>query len=339
MPSARARDSGSGSGRNLGAGTAVRTRADGGRSWRRFKAQAYLQAIALTGIGFIVVFYYLPMLGVFISFTDYGFSKGLAGIFASKWVGLKYFDEFFHDLYFARIIRNTFEISILKLVFSFPAPIIMAVVFNEVSSRTLKRVVQTVSYFPYFLSWVIVSGLIFTFLNAQDGFVNQALMAAGVIHSPIPFLTNVRYFYPMLVLSDIWKNCGWWTIIFMAAIAGIDQEMYEAALVDGASRLQRMWHITLPSMKRAIVVVLILSLGALLGGGLGGSNFEQSYLLGNATNLGVSDILQTYTLRMGLGQARWSYATAIGLLQSCISLILLLASNYGAKKATGAGIY
>ena len=312
----------------------------GGRlSWRRFRAQAYLQAIALAGVAFIVVFYYLPMLGIVISFKDYSFSKGLSGIFASKWVGLRYFVEFFNDLYFARIIRNTFEISILKLVFSFPAPIILAVVFNEVSNQALKRIVQTVSYFPYFISWVIVSSLIFTFLNAQDGFVNQTLMAAGIIHSPIPFLTDVRYFYPMLVLSDIWKNCGWWTIIFIAVIAGIDLQLYEAALVDGASRLQRIWHITLPSMKRAIVVVLILSLGALLGGGLGGSNFEQSYLLGNATNLSVSDILQTYTLRMGLGQARWSYATAIGLLQSCISLLLLLVSNYGAKKATGAGIY
>ncbi len=307
--------------------------------WSTLKEQKYLQAFTLLGIVFLIIFAYIPMVGIIIAFKDYKITSGFSGFFTSKWVGFKYFIEFYNDVYFWPIIRNTLVLSLLKLVFTFPAPIIFALILNELRNEKIKKVVQTVSYLPHFISWVVVAGLLFAFLNQQTGLINQMLISLKLVDEPISFLADPKYFWPICVISDVWKEMGWWTIIFLAAIVGIDQEIYQASIVDGAGRLQRIWYITLPSIKETIIVVLILSLGSLLGGGLGGSNFEQAYLLGNTVNYDVSNILQTYTMTVGLTKGRYSYAAAMGLIQSVISLILVYSSNYLSKKISGSGLF
>lgn len=307
--------------------------------WSTLKEQKYLQIFTLLGIVFLIIFAYIPMVGIIIAFKDYKITSGFSGFFTSKWVGFKYFIEFYNDVYFWPIIRNTLVLSLLKLVFTFPAPIIFALILNELRNEKIKKVVQTVSYLPHFISWAVVAGLLFAFLNQQTGLINQMLVSLKLVDGPISFLADPKYFWAICVISDVWKEMGWWTIIFLAAIVGVDQEIYQASIVDGAGRLQRIWYITLPSIKDTIIVVLILSLGSLLGGGLGGSNFEQAYLLGNTVNYDVSNILQTYTMTVGLTKGRYSYAAAMGLIQSVISLILVYSSNYLSKKISGSGLF
>ena len=309
------------------------------KNWFRFKSQLVLQIFALMGITFLIVFSYIPMAGIIIAFKDYKITQGFSGFFSSEWIGFKYFVEFYNDLSFWPIIRNTVIMSILKLFFTFPLPILFALALNEVKVSAIKRTVQTVSYLPHFISWVVVSGMMFSFLNEQNGLINQILVNLGMIDQPISFLSNSKYFLPMVVISDIWKEMGWWAIIFLASIAGVDVALYEAAIVDGANRMQRIWHITLPSIKGTIIIVLIMSIGNLFGGGVSGSNFDQAYMLGNAVNNSVSEIIQTYTMKMGLSKGRFSYATAIGLVQSVISLFLIYTSNFISKKASGTGLF
>ena len=317
--------------------TTVKKAPSGG--WKRFKSQFTLQVFAWMGVAFLLVFCFVPMFGIIIAFKDYKLTQGILGFFTSDWVGLKWFSEFYHDLVFWPTIRNTISMSLLKLVFTFPVPIIFALAVNEVRISPVKRTVQTISYLPHFISWVVVSGMLFSFLNEQNGLLNQALLGMGVIDKPISFLSGPQYFLPIVVISDIWKEMGWWAIIFLAAITSVDLSMYEAAKVDGAGRLKQIWHITLPSIKGTIVIVLIMSIGNLFGGGISGSNFDQAYMLGNVANNSVSEILQTYTLKMGLSQGRFSYATAISLMQSIISLILVSSSNWVSNKLTGTGLF
>ena len=237
-------------------------------------------------------------------------------------------------------MSNTVGISVLKLIFSFPAPIILAIMLNEVRSLPFKRTVQTISYLPNFISWVIVSGFALIFFSADNnGIINMLLIKSGLIAKPIPILTSPDYFWGLAVITAVWKETGWWAIIFLAAISGIDPQMYEAAEVDGASRLKRIWYITLPGIKSTVTVVLILALGNLLGGGLGGSSFEQSFLLGNPANISRSEIIQTYVFKVGLSEGRYAYATAVGLIQSFISLILVLISNFTSKKVSGNSLF
>ena len=305
----------------------------------RLKQQWMLQVFALMGMAFLIVFSYIPMVGIVLAFNNYKPKLGLLGFFTSQWVGFKWFREFLTDSQFWPIFRNTVVLSLLKLVFSFPLPIIFALTLNEMRLMKVKRVIQTVSYLPHFISWIIVQGILVSFLNSSNGVVNNVLKAWGMTESSIPFLSSAKYFWSVAVISDIWKEMGWWAIIFLAAIAGVDVSLYEAATVDGASRMQRILHITLPTIRSTIVVVLILSLGNLLGGGIGGSNFEQSYLLGNNANYATSQVLQTYTLDVGLMNGRYSYAAAVGLMQSLISVFLVVTSNYVAVKLTDSGLF
>ena len=319
--------------------TATKVKKESSGSWKRFKSQFTLQVFAWMGVAFLIIFCFIPMFGIIIAFKDYKLTQGILGFFTSDWVGLKWFSEFYHDLVFWPTIRNTIAMSLLKLVFTFPVPIIFALAVNEVRISPIKRTVQTISYLPHFISWVVVSGMLFSFLNEQNGLLNQALLGMGVIDKPISFLSGPQYFLPIVVISDIWKEMGWWAIIFLAAITSVDLSMYEAAKVDGAGRLKQIWHITLPSIKGTIVIVLIMSIGNLFGGGISGSNFDQAYMLGNVANNSVSEILQTYTLKMGLSQGRFSYATAISLMQSIISLILVSTSNWISNRLTGTGLF
>ena len=305
----------------------------------RLKQQWMLQVFALMGMAFLIVFSYIPMVGIVLAFNNYKPKLGLMGFFTSQWVGFKWFREFLTDSQFWPIFRNTVVLSLLKLVFSFPLPIIFALTLNEMRLMKVKRVIQTVSYLPHFISWIIVQGILVSFLNSSNGVVNNVLKSWGMTESSIPFLSSAMYFWGVAVISDIWKEMGWWAIIFLAAIAGVDVSLYEAATVDGASRMQRILHITLPTIRSTIVVVLILSLGNLLGGGIGGSNFEQSYLLGNNANYATSQVLQTYTLDVGLMNGRYSYAAAVGLMQSLISVFLVVTSNYVAVKLTDSGLF
>jgi putative aldouronate transport system permease protein len=293
----------------------------------------------LTGMLIVFIFQYMPMFGILMAFKQYSITTGIKGIFTSQWVGLKYFEELFNAYNFEQMMKNTIGISLLKLVFTFPVPILLAIMLNEVRSRFFKRFVQTVSYFPHFISWIVVSGLLVIFFSTNAGIVNDALLSLGIIKEPIALLSEPDYFWGLAVGSAMWKEAGWWAIIFLAAISGLDPSLYEAAEIDGAGRMRRIWHITLPGIRGTIVVVLILAVGSLLGGGLVGSNFEQSYLLGNVMNSEKSEILQTYAFKMGLAQGRYAYATAIDLLQSIIAIILVFGSNYISKKATKSGLF
>lgn len=326
--------------KNTSSVTSIKLKHQEGKfSFKKFRAQAWMQLFVLIGMVYIILFNYVPMVGIIIAFKEFKLASGIAGFFTSRWVGLYHFNAFFNDINFGIIMRNTIVISLLKLIFTFPIPILFAVALNEIRNVRYKKIVQTVSYLPHFISWVVVSGLLFSFLNEQNGLINQLLILFGITDKSVSFLSEPIYFWPIVVISDIWKGMGWWAIIFIAAITGVDPGLYESAIVDGASRLKRIWYITLPSIKGTIIIILILAIGNLFQGGLGGSNFQQSYLLGNPVNYNSSEIIDTYLLRVGLAQGRFSFAAAIGLLQSIISVILIYFSNFAAKKVSGASLF
>ena len=310
------------------------------RGWKRFYSQRWLQAFAIIGFLYILLFFYTPMLGIQIAFRDYKPALGISGIFTAPITsenGWYHFNTFFRDPNFKTVMLNTVSLSLLKLLFSFPMPILFALAVNEMRGTVLKRVVQTISYLPHFISWVIVYGLMFSLLNTSNGVINSLLREAG--RPQVELLTGKQYYYSIAVISDIWKEMGWWSIIFLAAISGIDQSQYESARVDGASRLRCIWSITLPNIRSTIMIVLILSIGSLMSGGMGGSNFDQSYLLGNSLNYSKSVTLPYYIYEMGLTKFRFSYATAIGLFQSLISLFLVLSSNFISDRLTGSSFF
>lgn len=305
----------------------------------RLLKQIDLQAFAWLGLIYLFIFSFIPMFGIVLAFKDYSITSGINGIFTSDWVGLKYFEEFVTDYRFGELVRNTIVISTLKMIFAFPVPILLAIMISEAHNRVFKRVVQTVSYLPNFISWVLVYGISVALLSENTGALNQLLTGLGLIDHGIPFLTDPNLFWGMSVVLSIWKSSGWWAIIFLAAISGIDSTLYEAAMCDGAGRLKRIWYVTLPGIKGAIVTVLILSIGSFLGGGMVGSNFEQSFLMGNNVNNPTSEIIQTYAFKMGMAQGRFSYATAVELIQSIISIFLVLISNKLAKKISGESLF
>lgn len=305
---------------------------------KTFRKQGMLQIFVLSGMLYLVIFNLIPMFGLIMGFKNYNITSGIKGIFTSDWVGLKYFKEFVTDYKFGRLVRNTVVLSVLKLVFTFPIPIVFAIMVNEIKNLKFKKVLQTCSYLPHFISWVIISSLAFQFLS-KTGVINTLLLKFHLTSAPIGFMTDSGLFWGLAVVLDIWKEMGWWTIIFLAAIVGINQDYYEAAQIDGASRMQRIRYITLPCIKGTIVVVLIMTMGNLFGGGLSGSNFEQCYLLGNSVNADTSEIIQTYVFDVGLAQGRYAYATAVGMKQSVISLVLIFCSNFAAKKISDTSLF
>jgi len=307
--------------------------------WKRFKKQRTLHLFVGIGMMYLLVFAYTPMFGILMAFKNYTVTQGIKGIFTSSWAGFKYFIEFYNDYKFYVIVRNTLVLSLLKVIFTFPVPILFAIMLNEAKNMAFKRVVQTASYLPHFISWVVVLGLSFTFFSSNVGLINQLLLDWGWIGKPLPILTSPNYFWGLAVGSAMWKEAGWWAIIFLAAISGINPTLYEAAQIDGAGRLARIWHITLPGIRGTVVVVLILTIGSILGGGLVGSNFDQAFLMGNAGNNDTSEIVQTYAFKVGLAQGRYSYAAAIDLVQSVISVILIFTSNAIARKVSGTSLF
>lgn len=284
----------------------------------------------LPGVLFFIVFRYVPMYGVIIAFKDYNISDGmLVSPWAHPWN--KHFLTFFQSPYFSQLMTNTFLISIYKLAFGMLPPIVMALLLNECRVRWFKSLVQTLTYMPHFLSWVIIYGIMLALLSQSSGLVNHWIKGLG--GDAVPFLTSTEYFRSLLVGSEIWQNLGWGAIIYLAAIAGIDPTLYEAARVDGASRLRMIWHITLPGIRSVIVMLLILRLGHLLDAG-----FEQIYILYNIQVYPVADILDTWVFRTGLQQLNFSLAAAVGLFKAAIGFVLVLLSNRIAKR-WGDGIW
>lgn len=284
------------------------------------------------GIVYFIIFHYTPMYGLTIAFKDIAPFDGLREMLTADWVGLKHFRNFFNSYYFRDIIGNTLLISLYRLVFGFPAPIVLALLLNEIGHMAFKRTVQTISYLPHFLSMVVVAGLVTTLLTTDGGLVNEILKLFGV--GPISFLTDTTYFRSVLVASGVWKEAGWGMIIYLAAIAGIDPAQYEAAKIDGAGRWRQMWHITLPGMRHIIVILLILSIGGIMDAG-----FEQIFLLYSPPVYDVADIIDTYVYRKGLVEVQYSFAAAVGFFKSVIAIILILGANMLAKKFDQEGIW
>ncbi|MFY9278929.1 MAG: ABC transporter permease subunit [Caldicoprobacterales bacterium] len=297
-----------------------------------FKKYKMYYFLLIPGLLYLIIFHYIPMFGIIISFKDYQPFMGVKGIFTSQWVGFKHFQKFFNSYYFWDILGNTLTISLLKFIFGFPAPIVFALLLNEVRNKKFMKTVQTISYLPHFLSWVVVSGLLVTLLSTDNGLINIIREAMG--RESIMFLGDPRYFRQVLVVSDIWKGIGWGSIVYLAAISGVDQEMYEAAYIDGANRWRRIWHITLPSISNIVVIMLIFNVGGLLNAG-----FEQIFLLYSPSVYSVADIIDTFVYREGLQSNNYSYATAVGLFKSLVSMFLLLLTNFIAKRLDQEGIW
>ncbi|SCW69547.1 putative aldouronate transport system permease protein [Paenibacillus tianmuensis] len=284
-----------------------------------------LQLMVLPALVLVLVFSYFPMYGVIIAFQDFSVFKGFA---ASPWVGFKHFIDFFQAPELGVVMRNTIVISFLKLAIGFPAPIILAILLNEVKNMVFKRFVQTVSYLPYFLSWVIVANFVISLLSTDNGSVNILLQNLGIIDEPIPYLSVTEYFWTILVSTNVWKEIGFASIVYLAAIASIDPHLYESAAIDGASRFRMTYLITLPSILPVVMVFSILAIGNLLNAG-----FEDLLLLGvNPALRDVSEVLDTYVYRMGITLNRYSFATAVGLFKAIVSVGLLTLANYLARK-------
>ncbi|WP_082423181.1 ABC transporter permease [Paenibacillus dakarensis] len=290
--------------------------------YKRIKKNWDLYLLILPVIAFFLVFEYGPMYGLQIAFKDFIANKG---ILDSPWVGLKHFERFFDSYYFWRLLGNTLGIGLYQLLVGFPIPIILALLINEVRSRKFSRFVQTITYAPHFLSTVVMVGLLYIFLSPQTGLLNTLITSLG--GNPIAFLTKPEWFKSIFVLSGVWQQMGWSSIIYLAALAGIDQQLHEAARVDGASRWQRIWHINLPGIMPTIIVLLILNMGSLLGVG-----FEKVFLMQNSLNMPASDVISTHVYRKGIIDGQYSYSAAVGLFNSVINFILLVTVNRIARK-------
>ncbi|WP_312886418.1 ABC transporter permease [Paenibacillus plantarum] len=297
----------------------------------RWKSQFALQSMVWPGVLFLLIFSYIPMYGILIAFKDYDLFLGVSG---SPWVGLEHFKEFFIDANFMNVLRNTLAMNILVLIFGFPAPIVFALFLNELTTARFKRFVQTISYLPHFVSWVIFGGLIMTVLSPSNGILNLLLQKLHIINEPLNFMGKPELFWFIMVGAEMLKGIGWGAIIYIAAIAGVDQELYEAAKIDGAGRFQRMWYITVPSIMGTIVIMLIFAVSSILNTGI-----EQMLVMQNPLNLDVSETIDTYVYKVGLQQMRYSYSTAVGLAKSLVALILLIGANQVTRKISGNSLF
>ncbi len=282
----------------------------------------------IPGLMFLIIFKYIPMFGIVISFQDYNIFKGVSG---SEWVGLANFTKLFNSPDFYKVFTNTLIISFMKIFLLFPLPIIVALVLNEIKNMIFKRTVQTIIYMPHFLSWVIVSGLFVTILSS-GGMVNKVLEMFGL--EPISFMMNSKYFRGVLIFTDGWKEFGWNTIIYLAAIASVDPMLYEAAKIDGAGRIKQIIHITIPSITGTIALLFILKLGHVLEAG-----FTQVLVMYNPVVYDVADIIDTYVYRMGISKMEYSFSTAVGLFKSVVGFILVISGNMLSKKFLNKSIW
>lgn len=290
--------------------------------WRRICRDRYLLLLILPCVVFYILFRYLPIWGVLISFKDY---KPFVGFAGSAWVGLKHFKNFFSVPDAGLLIRNTFLLGFYSIIWSFPTPILFALVLNEVRNARFKKVVQTFTYLPHFLSLVIVTGMVMSFLSPVRGPVNGLLKSLG--RSEINFFADPRYFRSIYIVSGIWQDTGWGAILYLAALSGINPELYESAVIDGANKLRQIVSITLPMLVPTITMLLLLRVGNVLDVG-----FEKAYLLQNPVIYETADVLSTYVYRQGIRSAQYSYASAIGTFNSVVSLTILLLANFASRR-------
>ncbi len=297
--------------------------------WKYLISNRYLYLMLIPCAAYFIIFNYIPMYGLILAFKDFKFSTGIIG---SAWVGLENFRYLFHLEAFYRVFGNSLLLNLLKLIIYFPIPIMLTMALNEIPFLKYKRITQTLLYLPYFISWVVIGGILVNLLSPSWGIINSAIRAFG--GEPVFFLGSSKYFRGIAIVSNIWKNVGWDTIIYLAAITSINPELYEAATVDGASRLQRILHITLPGIKGTIVILLLLTIGNIMNNG-----FEQIFMLQNASNLAVSEVFETYTYRLGIINGRFSFATTVGLFSSVVGFTLLMIANGAAKLMGEEGIF
>ena len=299
-------------------------------TWKEIKRQKVLLFWAGVMMIYGVIFYYLPLAGWAMAFQNY---KPQLGILHSEFVGLQKFRMLFSDVTFLRVIRNTLAMGVINLVATFVTAIVFAILLNEIKSRGGKKTVQTISYLPHFLSWIIVTGILHDMLSGT-GIVNEVLVNLHVISQPINFFAHPGYFWPIVAFANVWKETGWNAIIYLAAITGIDTQLYEAATVDGANRWQKLVHITVPCIRSIIIVILITRIGSLMQAG-----FEQIFVLYHPGVYGTADIIDTYVYRMGLQDGKFELATAVGLFKSVINFCLVVAANKIARMSGEEGIY
>lgn len=297
--------------------------------WSRIWKQRLFYLFMLPGIIWFFIFAYIPMYGLTVAFKDFNFA---AGILSSPWAGFKYFKEFFNFYQSMDIIKNTLIISLMKLAIGFPMPIIFAILLNEVRSNKFKKTVQTISYLPHFISWVVVVTILQRIFSPYGGPFNELISTLGF--EPVRILGNIKYFYEVVILSDIWKGVGFGAIIYLAAIAGVDQQLYEAADIDGASRLRKIWHITLPSIRPVMVIMFLLACGNIMTVG-----YEQLLLLNTPSTASIGTVLDVYVIQSGLEQGRISYATAVGLFQGIIGVILIITANSISKRVNDTSLW
>lgn len=299
------------------------------RLGRKLLNDKYLILLVLPGLLYFLIYRYIPMFGILIAFKDFSAFKGFID---SPWAGLKYFRLIFEDAEVIRVIWNTLQISFLQILFAFPISILLALMLNEVRNQFVKRVIQSIVYLPHFLSWVVVVGITVIFLRSEGLFNNFLVSAFGM--DPIGFLTDPDLFKPIVILQVIWKESGWGTIIFLAALAGVNPALYEAAEMDGASRWRQIWHITLPAIRSTIIILLILRLGNVMETG-----FEQIFLMLNPFNMDAGNVLDTFVYFKGIQQANYSFATAVGLFKGIVGLVMVVVANRLAKRFGEDGLY
>lgn len=295
----------------------------------KLKKSSQLYLLLLPAIIQVLIFRYGPIYGIQIAFKNYASNLGIMG---SPWTGFSHFIRFFNSFNFTEILRNTLVLSFSMLIFTFPIPIIFALLLNQVQVKCFRKVLQTVSYAPYFISTVVVVSMLYTFLSPSSGIINFLLEKIGM--EPYNFMGSAKCFVPTYVISAIWQTTGYSSVIYIAALAGVNGELYEAAKVDGASKFQRVLHIDLPSIMPTATILLVMSLGQIMNVG-----FEKAYLMQNALNLSRSEIIATYVYKVGLEQARYDFSTAINLFNTVINFILLLVVNRGAKKLNGNSLW
>ncbi len=299
------------------------------RAKRDLRVHRSVYIMLLPVLAYYIIFAYVPMYGAIIAFQDYAPIKGIVG---SSWVGFRHFIDFFESPYFIRVLRNTLVISISVMLVSFPASIILALMMNELRQIWFKKITQTISYIPHFISMVVVAGMIKSF-TSDTGFINIFLTNLGLI-SGESMLTVPEYFLPIYVISDVWQNVGWDTIIYLAALAAVNNELYEAARIDGAGKLRQLFAITLPSIAPTIVMLLVLRIGSLMSLG-----YEKIILLYNELTYETSDVISSFVYRKGLLEADYSFSTAVGLFNSVINFILVVTANGVSRKLNGSSIW
>lgn len=293
-----------------------------------FKKNKMIYLLAIPVLAYYIIFHYGPMYGVIIAFKNFTPARGILG---SPWVGLQWFKDFFSSYYFGRLLRNTLLINIYSLIFSFPAPIILALLLNELRSQKFKKAVQTISYLPHFISLVVICGMIVNF-TARDGIINDIIAFFGGERTTM--LLRPELFRSIYVISGIWQSVGWSSIIFLAALSGIDVELYQAAVIDGANRWHQVWHVTLPGILPTIVILLIMRIGSLMSVG-----YEKIILLYNSSIYETADVISTFVYRKGLLEANYSYSSAVGLFNSVINFLLLIIANWVSRKVNETSLW